>query len=143
MHPALPTQHGIDPAASTTPTPRVDVTPQLSDRTVAWLAHHPHSRRLVRSVWDTLAELERAGQHSGPIDALRRVLGQATFIDFDVTWQDVVWTAASRVRAPSSRSELCFAARGEVVVACWRKSAVPRRGDSTRLYRGRGGPLLR
>jgi hypothetical protein len=74
MPTALPTQQGIDPAASTTPRPRVDVTPQLSDRTVAWLANHPHARRLVRSVWDTLVELERAGQHPAPIDALRRVL---------------------------------------------------------------------
>jgi hypothetical protein len=74
MPTALPTRHGIDPTASTTPMPRADVTLRLSDRTVAWLAHHPHARRLVRSVWDTLAELERAGQHPGPIDALRRVL---------------------------------------------------------------------
>ncbi|MGH3810389.1 MAG: hypothetical protein ACRDRU_27960 [Pseudonocardiaceae bacterium] len=29
------------------------------------------SARPVRSVWDTLAELERAGQHPGPIDALQ------------------------------------------------------------------------
>ncbi|MGH3997997.1 MAG: hypothetical protein ACRDTJ_11110, partial [Pseudonocardiaceae bacterium] len=31
-------------------------------------------RRLVRSVWDKLAELERSGQYPGAIDALRSVL---------------------------------------------------------------------
>jgi hypothetical protein len=56
--------------------PKVDATLQLSTRTVAWLANHPHARRLVRSVWDTLAELERASQYPKPIDALRRVLAQ-------------------------------------------------------------------
>ncbi|MGH3888513.1 MAG: hypothetical protein ACRDSZ_18470 [Pseudonocardiaceae bacterium] len=56
------------------PIPRVDATPQLAARTLAWLADHPHARRLVRSVWDTLNELERAGHHPGTIAALRRVL---------------------------------------------------------------------
>ena len=40
----------------------------------AWLADHSQVRKLVDSVSDTLAELERAGQHPGPIAALRRVL---------------------------------------------------------------------
>jgi len=55
-------------------TPRVDVTVHLSARTVAWLAGHSQTRRLVGSVWDMLAELERAGHHPRPIAALRRVL---------------------------------------------------------------------
>jgi hypothetical protein len=54
--------------------PVTDEGPDLSARTVAWLADHSQARKLVGSVWDTLAELERAGQHPGPIDALRRVL---------------------------------------------------------------------
>lgn len=73
MPTALPTQCSIDPAA-TTPMPRVDGTLQLSARTVAWLAERPLSRALVDSVWDTLAELERAGHHAGTIAALRFVL---------------------------------------------------------------------
>ena len=54
--------------------PKVNVTLHLSARTVAWLAGHSQARKVVGSVWDTLATLERAGQHPGPIDALRRVL---------------------------------------------------------------------
>ncbi|MGH3812939.1 MAG: hypothetical protein ACRDUV_10840 [Pseudonocardiaceae bacterium] len=69
-----PVQRGIDPAASTTPMPTVDAPLQLSTKTLDWLAGHPHARRLVRSVWDQLAELERGGQHPGPIDALRSIL---------------------------------------------------------------------
>ncbi|MGH3779470.1 MAG: hypothetical protein ACRDRO_02275 [Pseudonocardiaceae bacterium] len=51
-----------------------DATLHLSARTVAWLAEHPHARQVVSSVWGTLVELERAGQHAGAIAALRRVL---------------------------------------------------------------------
>lgn len=69
----MPTQCGIDPAATTTPIPEVDAA-CLPARTLAWLAEHPHARRLVRSVWDTLTELEHAGHHPRPIAALRRVL---------------------------------------------------------------------
>ncbi|MGH4009857.1 MAG: hypothetical protein ACRDTH_17190 [Pseudonocardiaceae bacterium] len=74
MPTTLPIQHGIDPAAATTPMTRVDATLQLSARTLNWLANDPRTRRLVRSVWDTLAELERAGQYPGAIAALRRIL---------------------------------------------------------------------
>lgn len=63
-----------DPAAATTPMPTVDVTLHLSTRTVAWLADHSQARKLVGSVWDTLADLERAGHHPRPVAALRRVL---------------------------------------------------------------------
>jgi hypothetical protein len=52
----------------------MDATRSLSPRTVAWLAERPHARVLVRSVWDMLAELERANHHPGTIAALRRVL---------------------------------------------------------------------
>jgi hypothetical protein len=63
------------PAAATTPMPRAeDVALHLSARTLAWLADHPHARKLVRSVWDTLTELEQAGHYPRPIAALRRVL---------------------------------------------------------------------
>ena len=72
--PTTLTERGNDPAASTTQTPQVDATLQLSTRTLAWLADHPHARRLVHSVWGTLAELERTGHHRGAINALRRVL---------------------------------------------------------------------
>lgn len=68
------THHWTDSAAATTPMPRVDVTLHLSAPTVAWLADHSQARKLVDSVWDTLAELERAGHHPRPIAALRRVL---------------------------------------------------------------------
>ncbi len=54
---------------------RVRVEPHhLSSQTIAWLAEYPHARRVVRSVWGKLTELERAGQHPGAIAALRRVL---------------------------------------------------------------------
>ena len=58
----------------TVPTPRVARTPQLSDQTVFWLAARPHERRVVRSVWDTLTDLERTGHHAGALAALRAVL---------------------------------------------------------------------
>jgi hypothetical protein len=74
MPPPLTAQRGIDPAASTTPRPRVDVTLQLSVQTVAWLADRPRARELIGSVWDKLAELERAGHHTGAVAALRFVL---------------------------------------------------------------------
>ncbi|MBV9012935.1 MAG: hypothetical protein JO272_12955 [Pseudonocardiales bacterium] len=54
--------------------PGVDATPHLSARTLSWLADRPHERRVVRSVWDTLTELERTGYHAGAIAALRRIL---------------------------------------------------------------------
>ncbi|MGH3823604.1 MAG: hypothetical protein ACRDRA_12370 [Pseudonocardiaceae bacterium] len=73
MPATLPTQRERDPAA-TTPQPRAATTPQLSARTMAWLAQRPLARALVESVWDTLAELERAGQHPRPLAALRFVL---------------------------------------------------------------------
>ena len=68
-----PTQHSIDPAA-TTPTPTVDATLQLSARTRNWLAQQPHARLMIESVWDTLAELERAGHPPSLLAALRFVL---------------------------------------------------------------------
>lgn len=74
MPTALTAQRDIDPAASTKPMPRVDVTLQLSARTVAWPAGRPRACELVGSVWDKLAELERAGHHPGAIAALRFVL---------------------------------------------------------------------
>jgi len=59
-----------DPAAATTPTPKmVDVTLHLSAQTLAWLDDHPRARKLVRSVWDTLTELEQDGHHPRPIAA--------------------------------------------------------------------------
>jgi hypothetical protein len=64
-------QHRIDPVASIARTARMDETLQLSARTVAWLADHVHARKLVRSVWDGLGELQRAGHHPGAIAALR------------------------------------------------------------------------
>lgn len=68
------TQRGIDPAASATPLPRVDPTLQLSTQTVAWLADRPHTRRLVRSVWNKLTELERTGHDPDAVATLRFLL---------------------------------------------------------------------
>lgn len=50
------------------------MTLQLSARTLAGLADRPRARELVRSVWDRLDELERAGHDLGAIAALRSVL---------------------------------------------------------------------
>ncbi|MGH3753848.1 MAG: hypothetical protein ACRDRP_14340 [Pseudonocardiaceae bacterium] len=74
MPPAPPAQPGNNPAGSVTPLPGVDAALHLSARTVAWLADHPRAYRFVRSVGDTLTELERSGQDPGVIDALRRIL---------------------------------------------------------------------
>jgi hypothetical protein len=74
MATASTTRRWFHSAAETTPMPRVAVPLHLSARTVAWLTDHSQARNLVDSVWDTLAELERVGQHPGPIAALRRVL---------------------------------------------------------------------
>ncbi|MGH3806594.1 MAG: hypothetical protein ACRDRU_08155 [Pseudonocardiaceae bacterium] len=47
----------------------------LSARTVEWLEGRPPvERRFVHSVWERLAELERFGCPTGPIDALRSIL---------------------------------------------------------------------
>jgi hypothetical protein len=46
MTTTLPTQRGSDPAAFTTPIPRVDAPWHLSTRTVARLANHPQTRQL-------------------------------------------------------------------------------------------------
>lgn len=60
-HDELPAQSGFTSSRS-------------PDFNLARLADHPHARKLVRSVWDKLAELERAGHHAGAIAALRLVL---------------------------------------------------------------------
>lgn len=41
---------------------------------MSWVAARPHARKVVGSVWDRLAELERASQHPGPVAALQSVL---------------------------------------------------------------------
>ncbi|MGH3852534.1 MAG: hypothetical protein ACRDR6_03360 [Pseudonocardiaceae bacterium] len=47
----------------------------LPARTLEWLEGRPHvERNFVHSVWDRLAELERFGCPTGPIDALRSIL---------------------------------------------------------------------
>lgn len=38
------------------PSPGMEGTPQLSTHMLGWLASHPPARRVVDSVWDTLAE---------------------------------------------------------------------------------------
>jgi hypothetical protein len=45
-----------------------------SDQSKTWLADHPPAHKVVRSVCDTLAEMEQSGHHLGAIAALRRVL---------------------------------------------------------------------
>ena len=70
MPPTLATQREPDPVS----TMLVDTPPQLPARTVAWLAQRLVARVLVESVWEALAELERAGHHSSPLAALRFVL---------------------------------------------------------------------
>lgn len=59
-------------ASLSVPKPKAGMT--LSARTVAWLAEHPDAQAVVSSVWTTLTELERAGQHPGTLAALRFVL---------------------------------------------------------------------
>lgn len=54
--------------------PTLDPSPYLSAQTRAWLVENPTARALVESVWDTLAELEKAGHHAGVISALRFAL---------------------------------------------------------------------
>ena len=54
--------------------PTTDTTSQLPTRTVARLADQPHARRVVRSVWDKITELERAGHHPDTLATLRNVL---------------------------------------------------------------------
>ncbi len=73
MSTTLPAQRSIDVAA-TTPMPKVDDTLQLSVRTLNWLAQRPHARLVVDSVWDALAELQRADHHPRLLAALRFVL---------------------------------------------------------------------
>jgi hypothetical protein len=69
------TQHGIDPAASPPSIPRMELTQQLSAQTMAWLADQPHTRTVIRSMWSTLTEWERApDQDPGVIAALRFIL---------------------------------------------------------------------
>ncbi len=63
----------VVPRSAQDPWRGVDGT-HLSAQTMACLAERPLARALVDSVWNTLTELERAGQHPGPIAALRRVL---------------------------------------------------------------------
>ncbi|MGH3686475.1 MAG: hypothetical protein ACRDSM_15790, partial [Pseudonocardiaceae bacterium] len=47
----------------------------LPARTVEWLQRRPPAeRKFVHSVWERLAELERCGCPTGPIDALRSIL---------------------------------------------------------------------
>ena len=72
MPTTLPTQRGIDPAA-TTPMPTADATLHLSARTLSWLAQRPQARLVVDSVWDTLTELEQAGHHPRLLAAVRFV----------------------------------------------------------------------
>jgi hypothetical protein len=57
-------------------------------------------------VWDTLDQLEQSDHHPGAIAALRRVLGQASFIYHDVTWQDATQTATLRPAHRQSRSNV-------------------------------------
>ncbi|HKR49731.1 MAG TPA: hypothetical protein VJT72_09170 [Pseudonocardiaceae bacterium] len=74
MAPTPSTQPGIDVVA-TTPTPTADVTLRhLPARTRVWLAQRPHAGAVVDSVWNTLAELDRAGHPPSLLAALRFVL---------------------------------------------------------------------
>jgi hypothetical protein len=59
---------------ATEPIPRGDQTWQLSAQTLAWLAARPHVRRMVRSIWDKLADLEQDGHDAGTLAALRSQL---------------------------------------------------------------------
>lgn len=59
---------------STVPRPRADRRRQLSAQTLTWLAERPPMRPVIRWVWDTLTELERAGHDPGALAALRAIL---------------------------------------------------------------------
>ena len=63
-----------NPKVVTSPLHTVDATPQLSTRTLNWLAQRPHAQLVVNSVWNALAELERADHHPGAVAALRFML---------------------------------------------------------------------
>jgi hypothetical protein len=67
-----PTRHASDPAASTIPIPSADTT--LPAPTVTWLTQHPDAQEVINSIWNTLTQLEQAGQHPGTLAALRFVL---------------------------------------------------------------------
>jgi hypothetical protein len=54
--------------------PVAEETRQLSAQTLAWLAERTVIRMLVRRVWETLSELERAGHDPGALAALRAIL---------------------------------------------------------------------
>jgi hypothetical protein len=73
MRRTLPIQRDSNPATETL-MPSMDDTPHLSARTLGWLASRPYARLVVYSVWDTLAELERAGHHPRLLAAVRFVL---------------------------------------------------------------------
>jgi hypothetical protein len=74
MSRARGTQRGTDLTASITAMPGMDAALNLSSRTLAWLADHPHVSKFARSVWEAITELERAGYRPDTIDALRQVL---------------------------------------------------------------------
>ncbi|MGH3866011.1 MAG: hypothetical protein ACRDQ4_07710 [Pseudonocardiaceae bacterium] len=56
------------------PTPQITVPSRLSARTLAWLADRPHTSTMIRSIWNELAELERAGNHPDVRATLRFIL---------------------------------------------------------------------
>ncbi|MGH3832624.1 MAG: hypothetical protein ACRDRS_19660 [Pseudonocardiaceae bacterium] len=60
----------------TAPIPREQDRPQLSARTLAYLAERPPiARTLVHRVWSTLTKLQRSGRHPNP-SALAALLAQ-------------------------------------------------------------------
>ena len=68
------TQYWFSPQTPRRPSPGDDLTLQLATRTWALLINRPREQELVRSVWDRLEELERAGYDLGSMAALRFVL---------------------------------------------------------------------
>ncbi|MGH3695625.1 MAG: hypothetical protein ACRDRX_16830 [Pseudonocardiaceae bacterium] len=73
MPTTVPTPRENNPA-TTTPLPTRHATRSLSTRTRNRLAPRPPLRLVVDSMWDTLAELERAGHHPRLLAAVRYVL---------------------------------------------------------------------
>jgi hypothetical protein len=103
----------------TVPQSHAEGTPQLWTHTLAQLAARPHVHRMVRSIWDTLTNLEQDGHHPGALAALRTVL-----IDHQ----------------PSTRADRCRGCRRFSWRRLWRQRTFPCRVWMTTYVELQGHP---